>query len=265
MPASDAVRRTIATAGRTVVFSALTVAAAMASLLVFPQRFLFSMGVGGVLVALAGGTVSLVVLPAVLALLGRRVDALAPQTLAAARGRLRRRRVVPLLALRHAARGDRRRGERDRVDRIRPAVPARPLHRGRLARPAARARARASSTSGSRTTSAQTTTPFYAVARGDRRAAAAFARAWRRSPASCASGRSSSHAKSGSSTCVTNADYLSGDAARLVREIRALPTPLTVQVGGGSAGFADEKASLDRASPARARARSSSRRCSSSS
>ena len=66
-----AVTRTIATAGRTVVFSALTVAAAMASLLVFPQRFLFSMGVGGVLVALVGGTVALVVLPAVLALLGR--------------------------------------------------------------------------------------------------------------------------------------------------------------------------------------------------
>ena len=58
----DVVRRTVATAGRTVVFSSLTVAAAMASLLVFPQRFLFSMGVGGVLVALVGGTVSLVVL-----------------------------------------------------------------------------------------------------------------------------------------------------------------------------------------------------------
>jgi len=43
-----AVSRTIATAGRTVVFSAFTVAAAMASLLVFPQRFLFSMGIGGV-------------------------------------------------------------------------------------------------------------------------------------------------------------------------------------------------------------------------
>src|SRR5204863_2296893 len=43
-----AVRRTIETAGRTVVFSALTVAAAMASRLVFPQRFLFPMGVGGV-------------------------------------------------------------------------------------------------------------------------------------------------------------------------------------------------------------------------
>ena len=61
-----AVARTIASAGRTVVFSALTVAAAMASLLVFPQRFLLSMGVGGVLVSLVGGAVSLVVLPAVL-------------------------------------------------------------------------------------------------------------------------------------------------------------------------------------------------------
>src|SRR5206468_11627724 len=72
-----AVRRTIETAGRTVVFSSLTVAAAMASLLVFPQRFLFSMGVGGVLVAVLGGAVSLLVLPAVLALLGPRIDALA--------------------------------------------------------------------------------------------------------------------------------------------------------------------------------------------
>ena len=90
----DAVRRTVATAGRTVVFSSLTVAAAMASLLVFPQRFLFSMGVGGVLVALAGGTVSLVVLPAVLALLGpagrrarrRNAGSGVPRIPAAARG-----------------------------------------------------------------------------------------------------------------------------------------------------------------------------------
>ena len=41
----------MATAGRTVFFSSLTVAAALASLLVFPQRFLYSMGLGGV----AGG------------------------------------------------------------------------------------------------------------------------------------------------------------------------------------------------------------------
>jgi len=73
-----ALRRTMASAGRTVLFSSLTVAAAMASLLVFPQPFLRSMGVGGVLVTLIAGVVALVVLPAVLTMLGGRVDALSP-------------------------------------------------------------------------------------------------------------------------------------------------------------------------------------------
>ena len=72
----DALRATMRTAGRTVAFSAVTVAAAMASLIVFPQRFLFSMGVGGVLVALTAMTVSLTLLPALLAVLGPRVNAL---------------------------------------------------------------------------------------------------------------------------------------------------------------------------------------------
>ena len=76
---ADAVWRTVVTAGRTVVFSALISACALASLLVFPQRFLRSMGLGGMLVALVGGIVSLVVLPAVLMLLGPRVNSLAPR------------------------------------------------------------------------------------------------------------------------------------------------------------------------------------------
>ena len=42
----------VRTTGRTIVFSALTVAAAMISLTVFPQRFLVSMGIGGAIVAL---------------------------------------------------------------------------------------------------------------------------------------------------------------------------------------------------------------------
>jgi uncharacterized membrane protein YdfJ with MMPL/SSD domain len=73
---AEALRGTMRTAGRTVVFAALTVAAAIASLLVFPQRFLFSMGVGGVLVALAAMTVSLTLLAALLVTLGPRVNAL---------------------------------------------------------------------------------------------------------------------------------------------------------------------------------------------
>ncbi len=76
-----ALLRTMATAGRTVLFSALTIAAAAASLLVFPQRFLQSMGLGGAIVAVVAALVSLTVLPAILALLGPRVNALAPRRL----------------------------------------------------------------------------------------------------------------------------------------------------------------------------------------
>jgi RND superfamily putative drug exporter len=78
----EAMRRTLATAGRTVLFSSLTVAGALASLLVFPQRFLYSMGIAGFFVALIAAAIALTVLPAVLTLLGRRVNALAPGFLA---------------------------------------------------------------------------------------------------------------------------------------------------------------------------------------
>lgn len=74
----DVLRRTLATAGRTVLFSGLTVAAALAALLVFRQKFLFSMGLGGMLVALVAMGAALVALPAGLALLGHRVNALSP-------------------------------------------------------------------------------------------------------------------------------------------------------------------------------------------
>ena len=80
-PGMEAMRRTMATAGRTVFFSSLTVAAALASLLVFPQRFLYSMGLGGSMVAILAALISLTVLPAVLALLGERVNSLAPKFL----------------------------------------------------------------------------------------------------------------------------------------------------------------------------------------
>jgi uncharacterized membrane protein YdfJ with MMPL/SSD domain len=72
----EALRATLRTAGRTVAFSATTVAAAMAALMVFELRFLFSMGVGGVLVSLTAAVVSLTVLPALLVALGPRVNAL---------------------------------------------------------------------------------------------------------------------------------------------------------------------------------------------
>jgi uncharacterized membrane protein YdfJ with MMPL/SSD domain len=77
-PGLPAMRRVLATSGRTVFFSSLTVAAALASLLVFPQRFLYSMGLGGALVALFAALISLTVLPAILTLLGNRVNSLSP-------------------------------------------------------------------------------------------------------------------------------------------------------------------------------------------
>jgi putative drug exporter of the RND superfamily len=71
-----AVTRTVRTAGRTVTFSALTVAASLCATLVFPIAFLRSFAYAGVAVALLAGLFSVVVLPAILFLLGHRVNAL---------------------------------------------------------------------------------------------------------------------------------------------------------------------------------------------
>ncbi|MCK2213521.1 MMPL family transporter [Actinomadura sp. ATCC 31491] len=71
-----AVVRTMATAGRTVAFSGLTVATALLGLLLFPQMFLRSIGLGAAAVVLVAMGAALVVLPAVLGILGRRVNAL---------------------------------------------------------------------------------------------------------------------------------------------------------------------------------------------
>ena len=77
----NAIRRTLETSGRTILFSSLTVAAAMASLAIFPQGFLYSMGIAGALVALIAAALALIVLPALLTVLGPRVNALAPKRL----------------------------------------------------------------------------------------------------------------------------------------------------------------------------------------
>ncbi len=72
----DALARTVATAGRTIAVSGVTVAMALASLLLFPEVFLRSMGYGGVATVLVDMLAALTVLPALLALLGPRVNAL---------------------------------------------------------------------------------------------------------------------------------------------------------------------------------------------
>jgi len=80
-----ALARTVATAGRTVAVSGITVAVALSSLILFPEVFLRSMGYGGVATVLVDMLAALTLLPALLAVLGHRVNAL----------RVRRLRTTP--------------------------------------------------------------------------------------------------------------------------------------------------------------------------
>jgi uncharacterized membrane protein YdfJ with MMPL/SSD domain len=75
-PSRESHRRLVESAGRTVIFSGLTVASALAALTLLPQRFLYSLGAGGAIVAVFAALGALLVVPAMLALLGERVNAL---------------------------------------------------------------------------------------------------------------------------------------------------------------------------------------------
>ncbi len=72
----EAVIRTVETAGRTVAFSAITVAISLSALLIFPLYFLRSFAYGGIGVLVVAMVISVVSLPALLAMLGPRVDSL---------------------------------------------------------------------------------------------------------------------------------------------------------------------------------------------
>ncbi|KOU67251.1 transporter [Streptomyces sp. MMG1533] len=73
---STAVGTTLRTAGRTVLFSALTVAVSLAAMLLFPQYFLRSFAYAGIAVVLLAAAAALILLPAALVLLGHRVNSL---------------------------------------------------------------------------------------------------------------------------------------------------------------------------------------------
>lgn len=71
---SDAVVTTVKTAGKTVFYSGLTVAVTLASMMLFPQTFLKSFGYAGVSVVLIAIISAIVPLPALMMLLGHRID-----------------------------------------------------------------------------------------------------------------------------------------------------------------------------------------------
>jgi len=70
----DAVRKTVSTAGKTVFYSGLTIVITLASLMLFPLMFLKSFGYAGVTVVIMAVLGSLVALPALLAILGKRIN-----------------------------------------------------------------------------------------------------------------------------------------------------------------------------------------------
>jgi len=110
-----AVTTAMATAGRTVLFSALTVAVSLSSLLVFPLYYLRSFAYAGVAVVAFAAASAVIVLPAVLMLLGRRIDrwdvVRGAAALGPGYGRHRRLAARERLALRLG---------RDRRQRVRP-------------------------------------------------------------------------------------------------------------------------------------------------
>ena len=248
-PGREALGATLATAGRTVVFSSLTIAAALASLLVFPQRFLYSMGIGGVAVALIAAVVSLVVLPAVLALLGERVNSLSPRSL---------RRKAELESRPAVA------GFWYRLSRF---VMRRP---GRIAAASAallialglpfagiqftsvdaqvlphEASARQVDDVLTREFPPNRVTPIRVVVDASPPDASRVAGRIRRLPGVAAVAEPTPLDRKGSLVQVVSRDRaLTEESQRLVREIRALDAPFPVAVSGGTADFVDQKESL---------------------
>jgi RND superfamily putative drug exporter len=75
-PVAEAVPRTVATAGRSIFFSGTAVLIGLSGLLFFPFMFMRSIGVAGVFTVFISVTAALTLLPALLAILGHRINAL---------------------------------------------------------------------------------------------------------------------------------------------------------------------------------------------
>jgi len=239
-PTPAAIAATMATAGRTVAFSAATVACALITLTVFPQGFLKSMGIAGAVVAVVAALATLAISPALFALwgakLGRRGDAPA-----AAEDRWHR--------LAHAVM--RRPGTVALVTAVAMVAVAAPaltttwssidasvIPKDKSARTVADALA--SGSAGKAPVVAAVAAPESAQAQ-----VAAYAG---RVGAVDGVQRIAAPRYLGENTWQLGA-IAAGDpsgpiAQRVVEDIRALPTPFDVRVGGGAAEFVDQQAAI---------------------
>jgi putative drug exporter of the RND superfamily len=239
-PGSEAVRATLATAGRTVAFSSVTVGAAIATLTVFPLGYMRSMGIAGGLVGPLAGLIALTVLPALFVLLGSRVDALPVRRRPPAAGKggwyrlahALMRRPWPVAAA----------GIALLVVLGLPFLSVRFTGVDASVLPA-QASSRIVDTALRRDFPVTTVSPAYAVIRGDAAAARSYALAASRLPEAAlvlpprelGPGVWELRASSGK-------PFLAASSQRLVRSLRALPGG--VLVGGSTAQYLDQKHSL---------------------
>lgn len=74
-PKNEALRRTVMTSGKTILFSGLTVMVSLLALTIFPISFLRSVGIGGASALVVAMFAALTIMPAMLSLLGKNIDA----------------------------------------------------------------------------------------------------------------------------------------------------------------------------------------------
>ena len=248
-----ALRRAMLTAGRTITYSALTVAVALASLCVIPLPFMYSMGLGGAACALMAVSTALIALPALLAVLGPRINALAPARWQRSAERNASAvqdgswyRLARFVTKRPAGRRDRQRGVPDRagpagagikfigVDAS--AVP--PSLSSRKVDDALQARFTSNASSAITAVVKAPPAPRRRSRRSRRRLRAASRRAARRRHAAWRSRDGYS-----SSTCCPGSGRSTPATIALVKAIRAQRDP-QVLVTGATATFLDQKSSI---------------------
>jgi uncharacterized membrane protein YdfJ with MMPL/SSD domain len=241
-----ALRVMMATTGRTVLFSAATVAAALATLTVFPQRFLVSMGLGGAVVALVAAASALLIVPSLLVLLSSRISRARPPGpeggwYRLANGVMRRPVLVAvgttvlLLAIASPALGVRWSG-----------IDATVLPTSQSARVV-------SDTVASQFPPAGDSNAILVVASAPataRPALASYADRLARLPGIAQAGGPVQLAPGTWEIRLAGpADPVSAASQRAVRQVRALPAPVPVLVGGPAADFADQGAAIAGALP----------------
>ena len=238
-PGAETVRATLATAGRTVAFSSVTVGVAIATLAVFPLGFMRSMGLAGGLVGPLAGLIALTVLPALFVLLGTRVDALSVRR----RGRTREGRQGGWYRLAHAL-----------MRRPWPVALAATALLVVLGLPflsvrftgvdasvlPAKVSSRVVDTALRQDFPVSAVSPVYAVVEGSQAQARAYVTAVRRLPDAALVQPLRRLGPGAWEVRVSSGDpFLAGSSQRLVRELRALPGH--APVGGSTAQYLDQK------------------------